>query len=274
MTEFTNPFQSDKWLKLISSKNSLCNEHGEYEERTYLVQITKREMMITRCPACEAIKREKIYQQETKAMIEQNQRDYHQNIVDKLFTRAMIPPRFAGKTLDNFIETQENKINLAAVKKYVDCLDDNLRAGKGLIMFGGVGLGKSHLSCAIAEIAINKRHSAMFITASDLVDDVKDAFSSGKSEKIKIQDYTQPQLLIIDEVLSGCSEYETKTIAKILNSRYENIKSTIIITNLELKSDNQKDVTLSSLLGDRIIDRLRDVNKAILFSGKSWRGAK
>lgn len=92
--------------------------------------------------------------------------------------------------------------------------------------------------------------------------------------KSKIQDYTQPQLLIIDEVLSGCSEYETKTIAKILNSRYENIKSTIIITNLELKSDNQKDVTLSSLLGERIIDRLRDVNKAILFSGKSWRGAK
>lgn len=271
MNGFNQPFNTDKWMKLIKSTNSSCAEHGEYEQRTYLIVIGNREM-ITKCPTCDAILKDSRIQQEVKDWVEGGKQEYHQHTVSKLFNRSGIPPRFAGKTLDNFIETPDNKTNLAKIRDFIANISMNLSLGRGLIMFGGVGLGKSHLACAIAEAAINKHASALFISALDMVDDVQQGFNNGESVKSKIDNYLKPDLLIIDEIVANMGEYEVKTIGKIMNRRYETKRSTIIITNLCVTSDDKKVITLPMVIGARIIDRLRDTSKAIQFTGESWRG--
>ena len=271
MNGFNQPFNTDKWMKLIKSTNSSCAEHGEYEQRTYLIVIGNREM-ITKCPTCEALLKESRIKAEVRNLIEGGKLEYHNNLVSKLFDRSGIPPRFVGKTLDNFIETPDNKANLDKIRDFINNISLRLSLGGGLILFGGVGLGKSHLACAIAEAAINKHASALFISASDMVDDVQQGFNDKQSVKAKVFNYTKPDLLIIDEIIANMGEYDIKTISKVINRRYEMKRSTIIITNLSLKSEDKKVRTLASVIGERIIDRLRDTSKAIQFTGESWRG--
>lgn len=270
MNEFNNMNMdktADRFFRLIDAKQVNCDLHGEYTQQRLKVMLTGKEL-ITECPACEAIKKEQENREIVQRYIADGKRQYHENVVRKLFDRSQIPERFTGRTFDNFIVTPDNENNLAKVKEFAAAIASNLDAGRGLIMFGNKGTGKSHLSCAIAEAAMQEHYSALFITADEIVDDVKAGFAEGSSSKAKINLYLQPDLLIIDEVVAGIDDKETRTIAKILNARYSNRRSTIIITNLELTDSA---ITLSTVLGERLIDRLRETNKALRFTGQSFR---
>ncbi len=261
---------SDKYIEILKQTVAKCEQHGSYLQSQLLLRITSREVT-TKCPICEEISKQAATNKEVQEYLIKNQQEVKANQIKKLFTRSGIPPRFAGRTFENFIQTTDNAHNLARVKEFCSNIKANLTNGHGLIFFGSKGTGKTHLSCAIAESAINQQMSALFITAGEMVDDVKEAFSGGKSEKSKVANYTVPDLLIIDEVLAGVSEYEVKTIAKILNARYNQKRSTIIITNLNVSTDESGVATLGAVLGERIIDRLRETNAAIRFTGSSFR---
>lgn len=271
MTEFmalNQALDDDKYVQTIKTENVNCDKHGSYLQSTLLLKMSNKQIM-TECPICVVIRRV----EEAQQFLTQGERDYKATQIQKLFNRSGIPPKFTGRSLDNFIQTPDNAVNLDKVKEFCLSLKNNLFCGHGLIFFGPKGTGKTHLSCAIAEIAIKQQMSALFITAGDIADDVKEAFNGKQSEKSKIQKYTVPDLLIIDEILAGAGEFETKTIAKILNTRYSQKRSTIIITNLDLlpPKDNPSTITLASVIGERIMDRLRETNKAIRFAGKSFR---
>lgn len=271
MTEFmalNQALDGDKYVQTIKTENVNCDKHGPYLQSTLLLKVFNKHT-VTKCPICNEIRNVA----EAHKFITKGERDYKATQIQKLFNRSGIPPKFTGLSLDNFIQTPDNAVNLAKVKEFCLSLKNNLLCGHGLIFFGPKGTGKTHLSCAIAEIVIEQQMSALFITAGDIADDVKEAFNGKQSEKSKIQKYTVPDLLIIDEILAGAGEFETKTIAKILNTRYSQKRSTIIITNLDLlpPEDNPSAITLASVIGERIMDRLRETNKAIRFAGKSFR---
>lgn len=272
MSDFTTPAASlDRFIRTIDTKTVTCDIHQkEYQQQRLLIVMTKKEIL-TDCPICEAIRREEEAHRLVKEHAERCAQEYHDSLTKRLFGQSMIPVRFTGKTFDNFIATADSAGNLAKMRTFAENIKFNLKHGLGLILYGSKGTGKSHLSCAVAEAAIQQHLSALFITAADLIDDVKEAFSGGKSEKSKIANYTKPDLLIIDEVIAGVSEYDTRTLAKILNQRYSQKRSTFIITNLEVVSKEANAVTLSTLIGERIIDRLRETNKAYKFTGESFR---
>lgn len=272
MNDFTTPAASlERFIKTVETKTVTCEIHKkEYQQQRLLIVMTKKEML-TNCPICEAIRRDEETHKLVKEHAERCAKEYHEGLTKRLFGQSMIPPRFTGKTFDNFIATPDSAGNLNTMRAFAENIKYNLEHGLGLILFGSKGTGKSHLSCAVAEAAIQQHQTALFITAGDLVDDVKEAFSGGQSEKSKIANYTKPDLLIIDEVIAGVSEYDTRTLAKILNQRYSQKRSTFIITNLELVSKDNTAVTLPSLVGERIIDRLRETNKALKFTGESFR---
>lgn len=256
----------DKYFETLETKQVNCEHHGNYEQRRVKVNLTGKEIM-TRCPTCEAINRERKAQEGVKKYISEGKKEYHRNIVNKLFERSQIPPKFTGKSFNNFFVTSENATNLAKIRDYAHKIDDNLANAKGLILFGSKGTGKSHLSCAIAECAIQKHYSALFITADEIIEDVKSAYSENTSAKAKMKLYTTPDLLIVDEITLGVAEKDMKILANILNARYSSIKSTIVITNLGLNGAG----SLESVIGGRILDRFRENNIALQFTGNSFR---
>lgn len=64
---------------------------------------------------------------------------------------ARIPPRFCGKTLQSFEgKTPAQEAVLGVVQDYVHRFPEHFAAGRCLTFLGGVGVGKSHLGCAVA----------------------------------------------------------------------------------------------------------------------------
>ena len=73
-----------------------------------------------------------------------------------------------------------------------------------------------------------------------------------RTEAEVIRIYTDPELLIIDEVgVQFGSEAEKLILFEIINTRYERMMPTILISNLP------KD-ELSAFIGERVIDRMND----------------
>ena len=228
---------------------SQCDEHGEYQAN---VNAPDGERWISGCPRCET-----------------------RHTTAKAFDRAQIPPRFASKSFANFnTVTDSDRCALDTCKAYADDFVAALDAGKCLIFAGVPGTGKTHLACAIANSIISSGHSALFTTAGDLIRQIRATWNrqSEKTEEQIIRELAAIDLLLIDEVgVQHGTESERILLFEVINRRYEQIKPTLIISNLPIKSSDG--LCLKDFLGARAFDRLRENGgKLIQFSGASKRG--
>ncbi|MBQ9531922.1 MAG: ATP-binding protein [Eubacterium sp.] len=106
---------------------------------------------------------------------------------------------------------------------------------KNLLFSGATGLGKTHLSLAIANVVINKGYDVCYGTSQNICDDLQSE-QFGRTENIH---YTKQQvldsdLLILDDL--GCevnNQYSTAILYNIINSRILSKKPTIISTNCQ-----------------------------------------
>jgi DNA replication protein DnaC len=162
--------------------------------------------------------------------------------------------------------------NIERVLKYCDNLKENLSEGKGFIFVGTKGNGKSNAAICIAKECIKKQYSALFITSLDMFDHINAAITDGTTIEARIKELISIDLLVIDEIVAKMTDGDHKTLFKIINGRWEYKKSTILTSNLDIKSDNPNEITLKSTLGERIMDRLRDKNTCLRFTGESLRG--
>ncbi|CNI29023.1 transposase/IS protein [Yersinia frederiksenii] len=138
-----------------------------------------------------------------------------------------------------------------------------------MVMCGKPGTGKNHLALAIAQYVIRTHESsALFTTALRIARAFKSTWSKTadrtESEVIKI--YTDPDLLIIDEVgVQFGSDTEKQILFEIINTRYEKMRPTILISN-------QTRDELSAFIGERVIDRMNDGGGCTLaFTWDSYR---
>src|ERR1700740_3035006 len=67
------------------------------------------------------------------------------------------------------------------------------------IFLGPPGVGKTHLSVALAEAAIQSAMGVYFITAHDLATDLGRAYREGRLDR-RMRIYVAPKVLVIDEV--------------------------------------------------------------------------
>src|SRR5207302_6785888 len=74
-----------------------------------------------------------------------------------------------------------------------------LHEASNVILLGPPGVGKTHLSVALAEATIQSGFGAYFITAHDLVADLGRAYREGRLDR-RMRVYLAPKVLIIDEM--------------------------------------------------------------------------
>ncbi len=128
-----------------------------------------------------------------------------------------------------------------------------------IAMFGGTGLGKTHLSSAVAGKVIEKGHDVYYASALSLFADFemrRFGNSSSVSADGNIGRYFDCDLLIIDDLgIEVINQFTSSCLYDIINSRLNAKKPTIISTNLTQEEFRKKywDRISSRVLGEYIV---------------------
>ena len=150
------------------------------------------------------------------------------------------------KTTDGFSPKKVMTTTLKMCKEFVTAFPE----GKNMLFLGSCGLGKTHLSLAIAGEIINKGYNVIYASTQNLVNAIsRETFDrSGSTEKI--DSALECDLLILDDLGTEFStQLSTSIIYNIINTRLLKNRSTIISTNLELEE-------IEKVYDQRIISRI------------------
>ena len=176
---------------------------------------------------------------------------------------------FENFSLDSFEGEEKSRIqqNYNVLSKYADKLDS---FSPSIILVGGTGLGKTHLSTAVARKLIDKGYDVVYETAQNIFTDFdRDRFLDrfGGEEPVSYK-YLDCDLLIIDDLGSEMvSTFSISCLYNILNTRLNKGKPIIISTNL---TGNE----VQRLYQDRITSRLFGEFLILPFTGTDYRRKK
>ena len=108
---------------------------------------------------------------------------------------------------------------------------------ENLAMFGGTGLGKTHLSTAIARVVIEGGWNVVYVSCVDMFADYEAqrfGNSTGTPTGADLSRYTDCDLLIIDDLGTELSnQFTTSCLYGLLNTRLNRHLPVILSTNLE-----------------------------------------
>lgn len=186
---------------------------------------------------------------EASSMLAVERKMAAQRRVNGLSQRAAIPARFVGADLEALVAEQVE--GFATVRAYAERFDEVLRMGQGLLLIGDVGVGKTHLACALANALLAKMRPVMYCTALEAVMLVKRSWSSGGAPEFEVYEHFGiPDLLILDEVgVQRCSDFERMVLSTVIDVRSRKCLPTVAISNLDAAG-------VFEVLGERAFDRL------------------
>lgn len=198
--------------------------------------------------------------------------------------RALVAAGYQSSGLGNLIKTQSfdtfsldyykdskeaydnMKIVIELCKRYVDGFSQT--SGKSMLLVGKAGLGKTHLSTAVAKAVIEKGFDVVYETAQNILADFEyERFnrSYGDTSAVRTDKYFECDLLIIDDLgTEVANQFTVACLYNVINTRLNNSKSMIVSTNL-----SQKEII--DRYGERINSRLFGEFMALHFVGKDIR---
>lgn len=264
----TNGFAPIKGFEL-SSKQVFCPDHGEYTQyerkRTDpmwngggLNWVIHHKSV---CPECLKIQLAEAKQDKLDAgNAKRTQR------IAELKVASGVGERFKNATFANYETTSDNSRAKAIAQRYADKWLERSHVGGGLIFCGKTGTGKTHLACAIANAIIENHQADVLVTTMFEIATLAKSCQMGREQMTTLSRFVKPELLIIDELgVQYGTDFEQMTLFQVINGRYMEKKSTIIISNLPENA-------LSRYATEPVLDRMREGKGCIVnFDWNSYR---
>lgn len=147
-----------------------------------------------------------------------------------------------------------------AMIRYTENFPQFLKEGKGLLLHGTVGTGKTFCAACIANRLIDNGYSALMTNFARLINKIQGMYE-GKQEYI--DSLNRYSLLVIDDLgIESKSEYRQEMVFNIIDSRYRAGLPFIITTNLTADEIKKPQDLAYSRVFDRIIERCFPVEVA------------
>jgi DNA replication protein DnaC len=214
---------------------------------------------------------------------------------ERLLAAAHIPARYQHCELSNFQYDPEDK-HLRSIR------DARFLAGRfveeyptdktGLLFVGSVGVGKTHLSVGILKDLIREKGiRCLFCDYRELLKSIQNSYNPQvqATEMEILEPVFDTEVLVLDELGAVRStEWVFDTVNYVLNSRYNDNKTTIITTNFpDGAEDTGTDIdnlrspsaaeraarreTLGDRIGERMRSRLHEMCKNVSMDGPDFR---
>ena len=144
--------------------------------------------------------------------------------------------------------------------------EDFTTKSKNLLMMGATGLGKTHLSLAIANCVLQKGYDVYYDSIQNIMDKLEgEHFGRLPREESIKEDILSCDLLIIDDLgVEFSTQFTVSELHNIINTRILRCLPTIISTNLEL-ADIEKQYS------QRIASRIIGTSMPLRFCGSDIR---
>jgi DNA replication protein DnaC len=188
----------------------------------------------------------------------------------RLLTNARIPRRYEHCTLTDFHATFEGADpSLArAVMDAEAFIREYPAHSAGLLITGNIGVGKTHLAVGIVQGLIDKGIPSLFYDYRELLKEIQNSYnpSVNTTELAVLRPVFEAEVLVLDELGAvRPTEWVWDTVSHILNTRYNDKRTTIITTNYpdrppgsaETEGSAAKRAAREETLGDRIGERMR-----------------
>jgi DNA replication protein DnaC len=207
-----------------------------------------------------------------------------------LLGAANIPKRYEHCELSNF-EFDGPHSGLASSRMAACRFAEEYPLDKtGLLLVGSIGVGKTHLAVGIIkELILGKGFACLFCDYRELLKQFQNSFNASvqATELEVLRPIFDAEILVIDELgAAKPTEWVADTVGLILNTRYNDNRTTIITTNYpddpgesmapptsdfgRAQRALRKD-TLGDRIGERMRSRLHEMCRIIRMDGEDFR---
>lgn len=198
------------------------------------------------------------------AIIEEETNAKQQRAAERRIKQARFPYL---KTLDSFSWSHPDKINRDLVQHLFNL--DFMENHGNVAFLAGPGMGKTHLSIALAYKACSQGFSVRFDTAINIINKLDAAQKNGNFNQA-MKAFGSPDLTVIDEIgYLPIDQRGSDLLFQVISSRYE--RGSIIFSSNRAFNDwaviFNNDKTITSAILDRILHRC----EVVLIEGKSYR---
>lgn len=160
-------------------------------------------------------------------------------------------------------------LDRAVMRNLASC--DWIRGHQGVIITGPTGVGKTFVSCALANAACRQGFSTRYYRVPRLLSELAIAKGDGSFSKILGQ-IARTQLLVLDDwALAPMTAPEARDLLEVIDDRYQ-ARATIIATQLPV--DQWHAIIADPQVADAILDRLVHNAHKLILKGESMRKSR
>lgn len=186
-----------------------------------------------------------------------------ENRKERLVKRAKFP---IYKTFNDY-EYRSVKLPPALSRKELENVEF-IKEKNNLVLYGPVGIGKTHMAIAAGVNACMKGYKVRFFTVTELVLKLAEARKNGTLERFR-RELNEQDLLILDEWgYVPVDRDGSQLLFRVISDSYES-KSLLLTTNLEFSKWGS--IFTDDQMAAAMIDRLVHHGHLILFEGNSYR---
>jgi len=202
---------------------------------------------------------------------------------------ARIPRRYEHCTLDSYetgfrgADASMRQAHLTA-RRFVESYPVETD-GKGLLITGNIGVGKTHLAVGLLLALIaEKGVHALFYDYRELLKQIQHSYNAqvNSTELDVLRPVFEAEVLVLDELgAQKPTDWVWDTVALILNTRYNDKRTTIITTNypdlppagsgLSATQRATREETLGDRIGERMRSRLAEMCVRVEMTGADFR---
>ena len=173
----------------------------------------------------------------------------HSDLVRRLKAEGFSDPAMLDWTFEN---DNGRSPQMHHAHRYVEQWKTMRSENLGLLLWGGVGTGKSFLAGCIANALMEQEVPVRMTNFARILNELNSSFS-GRNEIVdKLRHY--PLLIIDDFGMERGTEYALEQIYNIVDSRYRSRKPLIVTTNLTLDEIRHPQDTAHARIYDRLLE--------------------